>query len=176
MENRTDICVIVWKLCEYVKRNGEKQFCFILVLLQRMTFIWDGRNPLSVTGSYLQETWHAHHVKRTSSLSKRVNKQLVHLFVGWWNADTYWDWSESCSIVHNGGSSLQLQNWLQHQTLPLFIFWTDQCTNVPMWHLTHDVIEIMPFFLKGIVIIFYSQTIYIPPVLIRVNSNYYLVM
>ena len=136
MENRTDICVIMWKLCEYVKRNGEKQFCLILVLLRRMNFIWDGRNPLSVTGSYLQETWHAHHVKRTSSLSNSVNKQLVHLFVGWWNADTYWDWSESYSIVHNGGSPLQLQNWLQHQTLPLSIFWRDQCTNVtldPWW-------------------------------------------
>ena len=63
IENRTDICVIMWKLCEYVKKkNGEKQMCLIVVLLSKMTFIWDGRNPLSVTGSYSQDTWHAHHV------------------------------------------------------------------------------------------------------------------
>ena len=44
------------------KHNGEKQFCLILVFIQRMTFIWDGRNPQSVTGSYSQETWHRENV------------------------------------------------------------------------------------------------------------------
>ena len=60
MENRTDICVIMWKLCEYVKK-GEKQFCLILLRLQKMTFIWDGRNPLIVILSYSQESLHGKH-------------------------------------------------------------------------------------------------------------------
>ena len=82
MESRTDICVIMWQLCEYAKMNGEKHFCLILVLLQKMTFIWDGRNPVRVTVSYSQETWHAHHVKRASSLSNKVDKQRYIYLLG----------------------------------------------------------------------------------------------
>ena len=129
-------------MCHYVEsmqvcKNCEKQFCLIVVLLQKTTFIWDETNPLSVNMSYLQETWHAHMVCKEDFLSLQQSEQTeVHLFVGWWNGDTYWDWSEACSIVHNGGSPLQLQNWMQHQTLPLSIFCTDQCTKVtldPWW-------------------------------------------
>ena len=82
MENTTDICVIMCKLCEYVKNNGKKQFCLILVLLQKITLIWDGSNPLSVTVSYSQETWHTHHIKKTSSLSNKVDKQRYIYLLG----------------------------------------------------------------------------------------------
>ena len=65
----------------YVK-TGEKQICLIVVLLQKITFIWDGGTPLSVTVSYSQKTRHAHHVKRASSLSNKVNKQRYIYLLG----------------------------------------------------------------------------------------------
>ena len=39
MENGTGIYVIMCKVCKYVNKNGEKQFCLIVVLLQKTTFI-----------------------------------------------------------------------------------------------------------------------------------------
>ena len=86
MENRTDTCVIMWKLCKYERKGGEKQLCLIVVLLSKMTFIWDGRNPLSVTGSYSQDTWHAHHVKRTLSPTEWTNRGAFICWVmEWWH-------------------------------------------------------------------------------------------
>ena len=74
-------------MCHYVEsmwvcKNGEKQICLIVVRLQKITFIWDRGNPLSVTVSYSQETWHVHHVMMTSSPSNTLNKQWYIYLLG----------------------------------------------------------------------------------------------
>ena len=138
MENRTDICVIMLKLCEYVRNEWWKPLFDCGPPTKKMTFIWDGRNPLSVNGSYSQGTWHAHHVKWTSSLSLTEWTNSGKFIC--WNDDTYWNWSESCSIVHNGVAhcSCRIDCNIRHCFCLYFVQ-----TNKPMWHLTHDGFAVM---------------------------------
>ena len=67
----------------------------------------------------------------------------VHLFSGWWSDDTDWDWSKAWSTVHNGGA-VHCSCRTDWNTRHCFYLYFVQ-TNVSMWHLTYDGIEVMPF-------------------------------
>ena len=158
MENWIEIYVIMWKVYEYVKNEMVKKFCLIVVLLQKTTFIWDGRNPLSVIVCYSQETSHAHQVKRTSSLSNKVNKQGYSYLLG------------DGMMASTGTDQIQCSCRTDCNTRHCLCLYFVQ-TNVPMWHLTHNEIEVMPFTwaLSEFFISEYSQIRYIRSVLIRIQ-------
>ena len=159
MENGTDICVIMWKVCEYVKMVKKNLLDCGHSSKDDFHLRWRESskcNSVLFTGDMACSP-----CKEDFLSLKQSEQTVVHLFVGWWNDDTYWDWSEACSIVHNGGSPLQLQNWLPHQRLPLSIFCTDQCTNVtldPWWDWGNAVSKRA---LSELLICEYSQIIYI---------------
>ena len=136
------MCHYVEIMRVYKNKNGEKQFCLNVALLQKMAFIWDGRNPLSVTGSYSQGTWHAHHVKRTSSISNGVNKQLYIYLLGDGMITPTGTDPKPAQLYMMGAVHCSCRTDCNtRHCLCLYIVQT----NVPMWHLTHDGIEVMPF-------------------------------
>ena len=131
--------VEIMQVCK--KKNGEKQLCLIVVLLSKMTFIWDGRNPLSVTGSYSQDTWHAHHVKRTLSPTKWTNRGA---FICW-----VMEWWHLLGLIRSLVNSAKCSLLMHHVKIksPSQFLWNEQnflwvdlsiFTQLLLWHYCND--------------------------------------
>ena len=87
MENRTDTCVIMWKLCEYVKKEWWKTIVF-----DCGPSIKDDFHLRWKESSECNRVLFTRHMACTpckeDSLQQSEQTE-VHLFVGWWNGDTY---------------------------------------------------------------------------------------
>ena len=120
-----------------------------------------------------------------SSPSKWTNGGAF--FVGWWNDDTYWEWLEACWRVFNGGSHCscrtncntrhchwkKIKTWLPPCLCRLQMSIMYKCDDWSWIRVRVDVVLHGHFqnYLPVNVVKFY-----IFPVLIMVNSTFYLVL
>ena len=159
--NGTDVCHSVESIRLGETRTLIKQFCSIVGICGKSVLFTRDMACTPCKEKFLS--------------SQQRGQTEVHLFFGWWN-DNYWDQSDACSEVHKGTVYCSCRTDCNvRRCLCLYCVQT----NVPMWHLLHDGLELMPFYTLAFPEFFiyeHNKILYILPVLIRLNSTYYLVL